>query len=356
MKIGIITFHWAANYGAVLQAYALQNYLISLGNEVSIINYKPSLYDFNLRSVLNRHFITNVCSYIKDKKIDSFRKKYLFQTKRYKSEKELQNKPPLFDIYITGSDQLWNPYFILHGEGKITLTYFLNFGDSKIRRIAYAISCGVVEYSDEVKLLLRPVINNFHNIGVRESSGINIVESLLYNGRAKLVPDPTLLLRPENYNVIIDNEKFMPYHLRQYIFLYILRDERKIRKISASLQQEEYLVVNSKSYDGNIGAWLLNIKQANFVITNSYHCMLFCIQFHVPFVVILEDGELSGMNDRFYTVLSMLDLDFLIMSQYDLSKIKEFVNIKICWDDVDKKLDSFRIIGHEFLKNAIKYE
>lgn len=347
MKIGIITFHWATNFGAVLQAYALQHYLQSLGNDVHIINYKPYKYNFSIRSLLSKAIFNNILLLKKERQIKIFRSRFLNQTNRYYSENELKSNPPQFDIYITGSDQVWNPYFTQFGEGKTTLTYFLSFGNSNVNKYAYAISCGTTEYDETVKKIIKPVINDINKIGVREDSGLNILQSVDYKHKNLVVPDPTLLLDAEDYDKLLNTQ----YKIKKkYHFIYILRSNSLKKKLFDIDRTLGYNSVISEAWDGDIGKWLYLIKHAEFMMTNSYHGMLFCIQYHIPFVVITEKGRLQGMNDRFNTVLSRLNLQDRILSEVNVNNINSSIlNVNLNWKEIDMRLASFKKIGYDFL-------
>ena len=349
MKIGIITFHWATNFGAVLQAYALQKYLMSLNYEVVIINYKPKKYDFSIRSIISKRVLINISQWKKEQGIKKFRNRYLNLTKRYYSEKELLSNPPICDAYITGSDQVWNPYFTQFGEEKITLSYFLSFAGNNIRKIAYAVSFGVTEYDDKLLNIVTPVINNFTTIGVREKTGLDILKSLKYKGQGQLVPDPTLLLDEKDYGNFIRNNNITS----DYCFIYVLRNTTLCRTLTNDMRKLRYHTIVSKFSDDSIEQWLTYIKFSKFIITNSYHGMLFCIQFHKPFVIVSEQGYLCGMNDRFYTILNEFGLENRVAA-VDLSDIQSIIQSEINWVQVDLKLTEFRNNGYSFLKEACK--
>ena len=347
MKIGIITFHWATNFGAVLQAYALQQYLISLNYEVEIINYKPPKYDFSIRSIVSKRVWTNILQWKKERGIKKFRNRYLNLTQRYYSEKELVLNPPICDIYITGSDQVWNPYFTQFGEGKTTLSYFLSFGDKNVKKIAYAVSFGVTEFDDKLLSIATPVINNFTAIGVREKTGLDILKSLKFKNQGQLVPDPTLLLNEKDYGNFIRNNSVAS----DYCFIYILRNTTLCRTLTNDMRKLHYHTIVSKFSDNSIEQWLTYIKFSKFVITNSYHGMLFCIQFHKPFVIVSEQGHLCGMNDRFYTILNEFGLKNRVAAT-DLSDIQTIIKSEINWAQVDLKLIEFKNKGYFFLKKV----
>ena len=146
-SIGIMTFHWATNYGAVLQAWALQHFLDEHHYNAEIIDYRPKEYKLSyIRCFFTRnphHISSNIVTYKKEKAIEKFRKQHLKLTSvLYSSKNELRKAPPLYDIYISGSDQIWNPYFTMRGQRGLTLSYYLDFVPTHSRRIAYASSFG----------------------------------------------------------------------------------------------------------------------------------------------------------------------------------------------------------------------
>lgn len=125
MKIGILTFHWATNYGAVLQCYALQEYLKSLGHEVEIINYKPHLFDDNVFTFLRFRKFLHIGDYLnnckKEAALKDFRSSRLHQTERIYACKDMAYIANCYDAIVSGSDQVVNPSFLLNGEGKGTV-------------------------------------------------------------------------------------------------------------------------------------------------------------------------------------------------------------------------------------------
>ena len=148
-KIGIITFHSAHNYGAMLQVYALQNIIEKLNNESCVINYRNNKIDYeykvqNIKSKNPINIIKKTIDSIVNYKVkspkynnfDSFMNKKLNLSKEYRMIKNLNNQPPSYDIYITGSDQVWNSGIV----GELSDAYTLNFGDGKAKKVSYAAS------------------------------------------------------------------------------------------------------------------------------------------------------------------------------------------------------------------------
>ena len=182
MKIGIVTFHFASNYGAVLQCYALQEYLTRRGHNVEVINYRPSYHMVryagwknpflvareNWKRNKNERKIKRIYIYIRGfvrgiilslKQTDGvkyrlfydFTKKYLNQTQTYRTVKQLRRNPPEDEVYVVGSDQLWNPDFT---DFRFDKAYFLDFGAPTTKRLSYAVSMKEEYTAEEMAQIL----------------------------------------------------------------------------------------------------------------------------------------------------------------------------------------------------------
>ena len=210
MKICIITCHDVYNFGASLQAYALQHYLEELGHEVEIIDYRPGYlykkYDWKSFTSkkfdkLNSFFITRWMfriakwSYLRfslgrKKCFDEFTKNYLKLTdKTYHTFEELKMNPPCADIIIAGSDQIWNPLF---PNGKDP-SYYIDFALSQTKRVSYAASFSVEYISDADKEFVKGMLAKMNRISVREYQGVDILKSLDIKNGVKVL-DPVFLL------------------------------------------------------------------------------------------------------------------------------------------------------------------
>lgn len=339
MKIGIITYHWANNYGAVLQTYALQKYLEQQGHVVSIVNYKPLIYDVKLRNIVHAKSISSLKTLIvnvrKDRKLERFRNTYLNLTKRYFSCNELEKSQLNCDVYISGSDQVLGPWFTRQGEGGLTSTYFLSFAEGV--KIAYGASFGCEQYPDDLSSVVEKWISNFDRIGVREDTGIDVLKGLKYTKGATVVPDPTLLLN----NTLFDDIKIKYPSSSNYYSTYVLRKKIELR-------QNNVLHINPENNPLSIEEWIGAIACSQGLITNSYHGMIVAILNHVNFVVCLETGAWAGMNDRFFTLLKRLDL--LDRICYDAADYFNILSKQIDWIYVDERLNQYRQEGHKFLQ------
>ena len=342
-KIGTITFHWATNYGAVLQAYALQAYLKKRGFDTEIIDYVPfriKLIEF-IKSTLSLDFT----KYKKERRIRNFRKKELALSKRYRNDHALKKCANDYDTVICGSDQIWNQSFTLAGEGHVTLSYFLAFANRNVRKIAYATSFGTDQVSNSYVDAVSPEIYQFHAISVRENTGVDIVQQL--GGSARLVCDPTLLLERSDYETLIADKHFET----SPVFSYILHKDQTLAN-DAVTQAKAMFGDASGVVEPNYGIyeWLYRISHAKMVVTNSYHGMLFSLIFHVPFVVVPVEN--SGMNNRIATVLQALGLtDRMLDSIEGLEKI---CLAPIDWERVNQGLSDLRDTGVSFLEHALQ--
>ena len=356
MKIGILTFHWATNYGAVLQCYALQSYLESLGHEVKIIDYKPRQNDDSLYGFFRFRKFLYIHNYIenrkKEKALTSFRKEKLNQTCRVYSYLELSNKVlSEFDVVISGSDQVLNPSFLMHGErrGFVSPTYFLGF-PFEGKKIGYALSFGCVYYPQYALSIASKYIKEFDYISVREKTGIDIVSSM---GREDgvIVPDPTLLKSSDFYHKLAD--EFSITCDQSYIYNFFIRHISERKTIINPLFSNNTTLWNNDDGEYSMQSWLFKIKHAKFVVTDSFHCMVMCLKLHIPFAVVTESKGNVGMNDRFYTLLGKMSLYSIIIHKDDINLLSDFSNLIFDWDKVDRVLSDYLYVGEKFLLKAL---
>ena len=351
MKIAILTF-WTSNdnYGQQLQAYALQTYLRQIGHDAFLINYtgkKPIKTDSVLLRILKcfnpYKFYTVINNRILKKRIqkkeekqypryfDDFRKKYfVFSNTEYNSLKDLKEVPPEADAYIVGSDQVWNTYNL---KPKYALSliklYFLDFGLESVRRFAYAASWGQRDVSEKVCDCIRPFLNKFKAIGVREESGIKICEKC-GNTKAVWTKDPTLLLSAEHYRKlykesVVENKKEVPYILFYYldnggefdkekVYNFAIKNNLTVKYVSGNNNYDDY----SKIYP-TIQEWLSLVDNAAYIITNSFHCCVFSILFEKKFAAIKMTGKNEAMNERLFSLFKLCKIKsrFITNDDYD---------------------------------------
>jgi hypothetical protein len=359
MRIGILTYHWATNYGAVMQCYALQTYLESQGHIVNVINYKPRRYDDSLYAFFKYKKYKHLRTYLKhffenrkrERALSQFRRKNLKCTKRVYSHVDIPQILVGYDAIISGSDQVLNLGFLLHGEGEniITPTYYLGF-PFKGRKIGYALSFGSATCPHHELLIASKYIDNFNHISVREETGVGNLEIM---GRfdSVVVPDPTLLMSQSFYSQLLGESILGLDGLYVYSFFIRNISERK-QKITQQVVGRNILW-NNEDGDFSIQGWLTKIKNAEYVITDSFHCMVMCLKLHIPFLVVTELKGNVGMNDRFYTLLEKMSLEIVIVYKDDVECFHDVSNIFFDWKRVDEVLKDYSIVGETFLNTAL---
>ena len=326
--VATITFHWATNYGAVLQAYALQTFLKSYHLRTEIIDYVPE----RTRNSIIRHWIFKgqFGNLIKEHNISKFRKRELqLSDKVYHNNSELK-ECPAYDAILAGSDQIWNESFTFWGEKKLTPSYFLNFASENTKKIAYAVSFGTEKVSDSYVRAVGTWVHEFDAVTVRENTGLNIMEQLGVS--AQVVCDPTFLLDRTCYDKLLDHVRYPV----SKVFAYIIHENQSLAKEVALLVNQIYgQKRHLTSPRFGIYEWLYNIRESRIVVTNSFHGVAFSLIFNTNFIVIPISG--SGMNDRIVTLLESFGLKERMVSEFNQERIKELCFRDINWGSVNIK-------------------
>ncbi|MDF2454805.1 MAG: hypothetical protein K0R51_798 [Cytophagaceae bacterium] len=317
-KVAIQTFKPTNNYGGILQAFALQRAMESLGCEVTHLNRynKPQSAILRIKIAASKlvHFNFHRVS-------DKVLKKYTqFIDKRINLSKPLLSKDKWeqyihnnnFDAVIVGSDQVWRLEYITD----LVSEFFLDFSKGKIKKASYASSFGIDTFDPKYQQEVKNKLKDFDSISVREDAGLKIIENV-FNLTGFHHLDPTLLLTKEQYASAfgLDLTK-----TDDFIFCYVLdkspQKQSIVDHVKLSLGLEARFVygagVDKDNYKDpdvlrkpSIEQWVQNIASARFVITDSFHGMVFSIIFNKPFIVI--GNEKRGLS-RFTSFLSKLNL------------------------------------------------
>lgn len=348
LNVGITTFHWATNYGAILQAFALQTWLKSLSARSEIISYCPNVLRFKTKARLWCKRDWGTLS--KERKLRRFRKRYLTTTRRrYGSNRSLFRLANRYDAVICGSDQVWNPSFTMKAEGGITLSYYLNFaGESK--RVAYAPSFGCEELTAEMQAAIKPELARFAALSVRENSGKEILKRLGFE--SEVVLDPTLLLTAADY----ERELTLDLKKRASVFAYILqKNQRGAQRVAEFVQKlcQNSTVKPFYSQNESLEDWLSYLRNAEYVVTNSFHGTVFALLFHKNFIALPVEGTGASMNDRIQTLLKTLNLESRVLADFDVDKIEGILESKIDWSDVESRLTAAREKSKAYLAGAL---
>ncbi|MBQ4037603.1 MAG: polysaccharide pyruvyl transferase family protein [Clostridia bacterium] len=345
MNIGLITFHWATNHGAILQTWATVRYLESLGHKVSVIDYYPPALKTSLKSALrpSRHWLSQWKTWRKEKKLAVFRDR-LPLTEHFSSLNELGHASLSFDAVLCGSDQIWNYHFLTRGEGRPTPAYFLPFVPDETKKIALAVSFGCESYPENAAALAAPLIDRFFRVSVREKSGLSILRSMGQSG--VLVADPVSLIPAGDLKQFCCCEA-----PSSFTATCILRSQPKAvkRRIRALLRREGHPVRDLSLL--SMEDWISGICHAETVVTNSFHCTLMCLKLHTPFYVLTEEGALSGMNDRLVSLLSRFGLTDRIVSSDSMPTPSP-----IFWEAVDEAMEQYSATLKNFIHEALMNE
>lgn len=363
MRVGIVTLTGYFNYGNRLQNLALQKVLESLDIDVQTIEVGLE-YKRSKKTILRRLMIS-FFSFMKIKKnIVDKHKNILIDEKRnsriYKwSSKNIRISTyrlldggvnshinSKFDYFITGSDQVWNPYY----EG-YKGQYFLDFADQN-KRLSYAASFGVSQIPDEKIKEYKSWISQMNHISVREHEGKNIVERLT-NKKADVVLDPTMLLNKDEWLKIMNKPCDMPS--KRYILTYFLGEkDDNYHNFIKSLEKEKDLVVidvldkNSNFYCVDPSEFIYLINHADVMITDSFHGAVFSILMETPFVIFERQDNCVSMNSRIDTLVSTFKMESRLSR--NIKSIENVYNIN--FNHVDEILKYEREKAIRYLKNA----
>lgn len=341
MKINILTFHYANNYGAVLQCYALSKAIEQMGYSVELLNLIPNKSEkISLKSKLR--------IYLLNRKFDSFRKNELpKQTEVFSNLEQLNSSYPSADYYVVGSDQVWNPQITKDNS----LAYFFSFLKNE-RRIAYAASFGVEEWNWEVAEV-KGLLNKFSAIGIRETQGVELC-SKVFNINSEKVVDPTLILN--SYQDLLKGEKPLDVELATFKFqkgvdwYLFINNFSSMHKLDLVHINDYKLLKKGKSFNFcSVSKWLNILASSKFIVTDSFHCMVFAIIFKKQFIALPAH---KGRTSRMKSLLSDLGLLERFFETYEEVDNK-IASEKIDYSSVDKKLTKLKSHSIEFLSRSL---
>lgn len=355
-KVGILTFHRAINYGAFLQAFALKTFLANQGYKVSMVDYWPeghavSYEPFSKENFLNLSFIRKI-KYILDfslkykrmvlrkKKMENLMCLYLEigSIPKYTTPNELSKVDD--DIIIYGSDQIWWNAKLQNYKG-YDWAYWGDYIPSSIKKIAYAASMGVINLNDTDKEEIKKRLTNFSSIAVRETMLHDAITPLT-DKPIEVVCDPVFLLNKDEWSKIIKPVK-TPH---KYVLLFNLmhsHDAEKIAKRKAKEMNLPLIEVTSLVKPYKFGKnciqtadaleFLYMIKNAEFIVTSSFHGTAFSVIFEKQFYSL-------GMNNNSGRVQSLLhsinlserlieSIDIKNMKDIDYKKVRYYLDIYI---------------------------
>lgn len=344
MKIGILTLPLHLNYGGILQAYALQTVLERMGHEVVVINRPMEGKPAFIRSLI--YYLRRLFKYYVLRRRDVSVKWEEGALKAYYERLPLNNfindkiknrfiqnlseiKPTEFDAIVVGSDQVWRKAYFY---SKIEDAFLLFAEKWNVRRISYSASFGkdnVDDYTVEEKRNVARLLRIFEKVSVRESSAVNVC-SKEFNIEAVQMLDPTLLLSADDYRAMID--KHGAVNLDGNFFCYILDQTADLSETIREIEQRngwksfflhggpEALATESNNKKIQpVEVWLQSFRDADAVITDSFHACVFSIIFNKPFLVF--GNSIRGMS-RFESLLKMTGLEDRLVNSKEMALAK----------------------------------
>lgn len=362
-RVGILTFHRASNYGAALQAYALRTTISSLGYDCEIVDYgsvgQVKTIRFNFSGV--RQFLSSIIVFslnfinveIRYYKFKQFRINYIKTSrKRYINCREIKLANSYYDIFCTGSDQVWNLKL-----SKNDFTYLLDFVKKPRMKFSYAASFGDSKIDIRYQETYSKLLNEFDMISVRELSGQNLIKKL--NGRdSKITIDPTFLVSRDHWAKLAKGGK----RKKPYILCYVIMSDppgltdfcKKLKKttgfdlvrIQNPVLKPDFNFATNKT-TGPL-EFLSLVKDASIMVTNSFHGTSFSIIFEVPFFTFLFNNE---RDLRLIEITNKLKLNDRLIR--DASRVPEFDDINIDYRVVNEELKVQINDSLCFLKEAL---
>lgn len=359
IKTYTITCHRPLNYGAVLQAYALNKKLTSLGVDAKVIDYCPSYYQKSNKILpirILRHLLRFPDWTLGKKRFGKFIVDNLPMSPQvYRNIDDLNKNIPIADVYFAGSDQIWNCQELQNGKDD---AFFLTFTPKKSKKIAYAASLAMPNIpANEVKRYKR-LIEDFDAVSIREKDGLMLIKNLGIE-KAINVLDPVYLLKKNEWDIIA--EQSTTILKEKYILVYAFHRQKNVFKYARNLAQklgvkvytintniEDYFLDTDKYFwNSSPNTFVKLIKNAESIVTNSFHGLSFSIIYNKPFHLFTRK---SSSNSRMLNLLNDLNLSDRIVG-----------SDKILDDDLDytitnKIIDERRNYSIEFIKNTIFYD
>lgn len=369
MRVALLTFHNAINYGAALQAYACQQAIKALGVDCEIIDYvndhRTNAYNMinhakkelrEKRLVISaKYFIGGMFMNSRRNKFMTFYNNKLITTdKQFKNSSEARSLNGKFDKFVVGSDQVWN--YKNNGQD---FAFFLDFVEDDNKKISYSSSFGLSDIPPTLESKYIESLKRIKHLSTREGYGVELIKGLV-DRDAELVLDPVFLLKKSQWLSLCRNSN----KKEKYVFSYTNRvgqwedflektrysmESKKVHKISRHLTIKDF--IDSKvnvSYSISPTEFVETIVSAELVVSASFHCIAMAIILNVPFVAILTGDK--GKDERLLNILRIAGLENRILTNeltsYDIYKPIDF---KLVESRISKYINS----SLDFLKKSI---
>lgn len=351
-KFALVSFYRSENYGAVLQAFALRHVLERMGVSSVYLEYDSKNRLRGLAYIKNRmnRLVRNLFG-------------YKLRARRFREfvNNGIPHRPvdgTKYDGYIIGSDQVWHPDYLRDSDN----FFFLPFVRSEFK-YSYASSFGVAAIPVNLVDFYKENLRRLKLIGVREPSGLKILNQLGISGT--VTPDPTLLMNRFDWSLYVAPR----IEKDPYIFCYVMQGDNEtanyVRKVASKLQRElvgrrKIIVMGDKEFkavnpmynlvcDAGPKEFLSYIVHADYVITSSFHGTCFSLNFNRPFKVVLRRD--NTVNSRIIDLLSFVELSTLI--SYTDDSLDSVSYVRPDYSKINTKLLELRTSGIEFLKSIV---
>lgn len=362
MKIGICTLYFEnSNYGANLQAYALCHICETLGYDAEQICYYDSyrikkFISLSYRAILGKKYYKSNDFYVRKMAIKKFRDSIPHSKIYYKTTLKKANTK--YDAFIVGSDQVWNPSWILPA-------YTLEFAKQDKLKISYAASMGREKLDDSQQEIFKDILSRMTSISVREKSGVEILEKLT-DKRIEWVLDPTLLLSEDEWNQVASDRIVN----EDYVFCYYLGENENYRRIAKEYANRHgYKIItlpylsyqyrkadegfgDYKLYDVSPSDFISLVKFSRFVFTDSFHASVFSHLYKKEFVVFSPEGKQSKVRMDSLTEMFNTQERHLIGNDFSANSIEHFQPIDYSNNETEYLNQKKKSI--EFLKNSLE--
>lgn len=326
---GIMNYWASWNYGAILTCFALQELVKSFGFTTQIINFRPKVWD-------------NKKEYPRNDAKLNFVNKYFNLSKVCKNKKDLTKLNDNYDTFIVGSDQVWNWGY------NLKYLYFLDFVKNSKKKISCAASMIFEKFNqgENVKTAIEYYIKRFDAVSVRELDNVLVCKNE-FNVDAACILDPVFLIDKNVYeNLYKQSNKNLS---KKFIAVYVFEYDNNIAKFVNKIATENDLEIVIMNRGESIEDWLYYIKNAELVITDSYHGTCFSIIFEKQ---VLPLTNTHG-NSRFYSLLSIIGLENrIIENKKDFNKISNLINENINYEKINKILEKEIGKSSKWLKSA----
>ncbi len=364
MKVGVVTFHNAHNYGASLQAWALQRVLKNLGTEPGIIHYHPESID-RLYVPPKQNTLKKKLKYILKEKYRNRVKDQVYKYHKYNKfirdnfnligdfteYDELKKANLNLDAYITGSDQVWNSD---HTNG-FDPAYMLDFAEEGKLKISYAASVGREYILPQYREQFKESLKTYTSISVREASARPAITALT-DKPVSVVLDPTLLLDRKDYE-----DLKVPGKIKErYILVYMMEANKDLIRFANKLSVATGIPIIQRKplgifrnelasyYTDEAGEFLGEIENAEYVLTNSFHATVFSLIYEKPFISMLHTSTGARTRDLLKTV----GLESHIL--YDPSEFHDMKQFEIKdKEQLRGRIKELQKDSYEFLQNAL---